>query len=207
MDAFAPKEPMKVLLYLKSKLISEALKSLLSEKPGRFETMASLKGHLEFIPQKIILDIHTLSEGVQDRWPDAKIVLLDTGLAEEEIINCFTSHKLYGIIATDTTPDHFYKALDSIHNGEVWIDNRKMKALLHNQEAFHRMGVREHLSRKEKEIVMLVSQGLRNKDIANRLCISDQTVKAHISRIFRKYNITSRAQLVPLALKYYPANQ
>ena len=207
MDTFAAKEPIRVLIYLKSKLISEALRFLLTEKPERFECTTCLKVRQEFPPQKIILDVHTLSERIHDRWPAAKIVLIDTGLAEEEIISCFTSHRLYGIIATDSTSEHFYKALETIHNGEVWIDNRKMKALLHNLEAIHRAGTREHLSRKEKEIVLLVSQGLRNKDIADRMCISDQTVKAHISRIFRKYNISTRAQLVPLALKYHPAAQ
>ncbi len=204
MDSFVKKEPINILINLKSNLISEALKSLLSLKTGQFKTKTSLKESQSFSPHKILVDIHTLSEGLQHRWPDAKIILIDTGLAEEDIISCFTSHKIYGIIATDTTPDYFYKALDAISNGEVWIDNRKMKVLLHSQETLQRVGTKESLSRKEREIVMLVSQGLRNKEIADRLCISDQTVKAHISRIFRKYKVSSRAQLVPLALKYYP---
>ncbi|HTG81353.1 MAG TPA: LuxR C-terminal-related transcriptional regulator, partial [Geobacteraceae bacterium] len=57
-------------------------------------------------------------------------------------------------------------------------------------------------SRKEQEIVLLVSQGLRNRDIAARLYISEQTVKTHISSIFKKAKVTRRSQLVPLALKF-----
>ncbi|HEX9024402.1 MAG TPA: LuxR C-terminal-related transcriptional regulator, partial [Geobacteraceae bacterium] len=58
------------------------------------------------------------------------------------------------------------------------------------------------ISKKEREIIVLISQGLRNREIADKLCISEQTVKAHLSRIFRKTNVTSRSQLVPLALKF-----
>jgi DNA-binding CsgD family transcriptional regulator len=60
----------------------------------------------------------------------------------------------------------------------------------------------ETISKKEREIIVLISQGLRNREIAEKLSISEQTVKAHLSRIFRKTNVTSRSQLVPLALKF-----
>jgi len=48
--------------------------------------------------------------------------------------------------------------------------------------------------------VLLVSKGLTNKEIASISCISEQTVKTHVSRIFRKLNVSRRSQLVPLAM-------
>jgi DNA-binding NarL/FixJ family response regulator len=47
---------------------------------------------------------------------------------------------------------------------------------------------------------MLISQGLRNRDIAAKLYISEQTVKTHISSIFKKAHVSRRSQLAPLAL-------
>jgi len=49
---------------------------------------------------------------------------------------------------------------------------------------------------------MLVSQGLRNREITAKLYISEQTVKTHISSIFKKAHVSRRSQLVPLALKF-----
>jgi DNA-binding NarL/FixJ family response regulator len=150
----------------------------------------------------VLVDACTIAFGHLNRWPDAKLVLIDTGLPEEEIISLLFAHRLHGIIATDTTPELFLKALDAIRAGQVWIDNRKIKALIHSSEAARRPRVQESLSRREREIVLFISQGLRNRQIAERLCVSEQTVKAHLSRIFKKCGVASRAQLVPLALKY-----
>jgi DNA-binding CsgD family transcriptional regulator len=52
----------------------------------------------------------------------------------------------------------------------------------------------------EKEIASLICQGYRNKEIAQRLNISEQTVKAHLNRIFRKFNVSNRSQLITLAM-------
>ncbi|HBA70673.1 MAG TPA: DNA-binding response regulator, partial [Geobacter sp.] len=57
------------------------------------------------------------------------------------------------------------------------------------------------LSNKEREVVMNISQGLTNKEIASQLYISEQTVKTHINSIFKKLNMTRRTQLVPLGIK------
>jgi DNA-binding CsgD family transcriptional regulator len=53
----------------------------------------------------------------------------------------------------------------------------------------------ERLSRKQRDIVLLVAQGLTNKEIANRMGISPATISSHLARIFRKYGVDSRAGL------------
>ena len=86
--------------------------------------------------------------------------------------------------------------------GQVWIDNTKLKALLNYAETAARSKDLNKVSRKEQEIIILVSQGFKNREIADKLKISEQTVKAHISHIFRKVKVTNRSQLVPLAMKF-----
>lgn len=194
----------RILIDLSSRLLNELVSMFLSRAEGSFEAAVAvaLGETSAFLPHKVLVDARTIAFGHLNRWPDAKLVLIDTGLPEEEIISLLFAHKLHGIIDTDTTPELFLKALDAIRSGQVWIDNRKIKALIHNTETARRPSARDSLSKREREIVLLISQGLRNRQIAERLSVSEQTVKAHLSRIFKKCSVTSRAQLVPLALKY-----
>jgi len=198
----------KILIDMSNQLIGEAIKLLLTEVSDLFEIAVATDSSDQdgAPPHKIIVDAHTLAHDHFARWPDTKLVLIDTGLPEETIISILFSHKLHGIIATDTTPGLFVKALVAIRDGQIWIDNRKVKAVLRSIESTRKFSLHDRLSRREREIIVLVSQGFRNRDIADRLCVSEQTVKTHISRIFRKCDVTSRSQLVPLAMKYRMPN-
>ena len=194
----------KILIYLSNLVLSSALAEQLDRAPDGYETHVTLETSQasSISPELILVDSSTLKPEVFSTWPEAKIILFDTGLQENDIISILLSHKLDGVIATDTDTPLFLKALSVIHAGQVWIDNSKLKALLNYAESAARSKNMNKISRKEQEIIILVSQGLKNKEIANKLCISEQTVKAHISHIFRKVKVTNRSQLVPLAMKY-----
>ncbi|MBT1071660.1 helix-turn-helix domain-containing protein [Pelotalea chapellei] len=117
------------------------------------------------------------------------------------MIKVLLSYKLQGIIATDTDTQLFFKALSVIHAGQIWIDNSKLKALLGYAESASFSQNLDKISPKEKEVVILVSQGFKNREIAHKLHISEQTVKVHISNILRKAQASNRSQLVPLAMQ------
>jgi DNA-binding NarL/FixJ family response regulator len=59
----------------------------------------------------------------------------------------------------------------------------------------------DELSEREGEVVRLIAQGLSNKEIGVRLCLSEKTVKNHVSRILSKLNISARAQAVVYAIR------
>jgi DNA-binding NarL/FixJ family response regulator len=195
---------MNILINLSSRLLNEALKSLLTQDKDTFQavTIHNPEFARGFEPDKVLVDATTLEQSLPSEWTGANIILIDTGLAEEEVIRLLFSHKLDGVISTGAGTELFKKALRAIQGGQVWIDNRKLKAMLHNRPSSLKPNASESLSRKEREIVLLVAEGQRNREIAGRLCISEQTVKAHLSRIFKKANVSNRSQLVPLALKY-----
>jgi len=190
-----------IFINLSNLVLSNALAELLTRAPDGYA--ASVPGQKKISdPELILVDAASLKADIFTRWPDAKVILFDTGLQENEIISILLSHKLDGVIATDTDTPLFLKALSVIHAGQVWIDNTKLKALLNYAESAARAKNTEKVSRKEQEVIILVSQGFKNKEIADKLNISEQTVKAHISHIFRKVKVTNRSQLVPLAMKY-----
>jgi DNA-binding NarL/FixJ family response regulator len=196
--------PTNILVNLSNRVLANALAELLSSSPDGYLAdvaidIAQVKG---FDPELVLVDAATLKASIFTRWPDAKVILFDTGLQENEVISILLSHKLDGIIATDTDTPLFLKALSVIHAGQVWIDNTKLKALLNYAESAAKSKNIDKISRKEQEVIILVSQGFKNREIAEKLRISEQTVKAHISHIFRKVKVTNRSQLVPLAMKF-----
>jgi DNA-binding NarL/FixJ family response regulator len=194
---------MQVIIMLSSMLLCEALSKLLSSEAEGYRVVATNNAEEigNFIPDIIIADENTLILNLPERWPEAKIILLDTGLEEEEIITFILNHRLDGIIKTSCRLGLFKKALQAVDEGQVWIDNSRMKTILKHAESLSTSQQEQGLSKKEREVIMLIAQGLRNREIAGTLSISEETVKSHISRIFRKKNINCRSQLVPLAMK------
>jgi DNA-binding NarL/FixJ family response regulator len=129
------------------------------------------------------------------------LILIDTGQTKEQVLSLLLSYPIDGVIASDSDLPLLIKALRVVDSGQVWIDNSLLKLLLQQAENQTQQN-RENLSKKERDIVVLISQGCRNREIATRLFISEQTVKTHLSRIFRKLNISTRTQLIPFGIKY-----
>ncbi|WP_298435064.1 response regulator transcription factor [Geobacter sp.] len=204
MDGISETPRMKVLINLSSRILCEALQEFMEKDAGTYKTMVphNLDKSTGFEPDKILVDAPALEESLPVSWSGAKVILIDTGLAEEEVVRLLFTHKLHGVISTDTGSELFHKALHAIRDGQVWVDNVKLKALLHNPPLSITLAGCERFSKKEQEIVLLIAEGCKNREIATQLNISERTVKTHLSRIFKKANITSRAQLAPLALKF-----
>ncbi len=194
---------MKILINLGSFILGEALKEALAREQEEYQllTVADFSHEEEFLPDFIIADSHSLRRGMPLTDPEIKVILLDYGLGEDEITSLLLAHKIDGVLSTHSDLSHFKKAVQAISDGQVWLDNRKVKALMQHAESMRSPEADVSLSKKEREIVILISQGLMNREIADKLCSSEQTVKTHISRIFRKVNVSRRSQLVPLALK------
>lgn len=194
---------MKILINLGSILLGRALKELLEREPEGYQILAvsDFKEPVGFRPDFFVVDICTIRSCVPFLEADTKIVLLDSCLSEQETTALLLSCRIDGILAINSDLQLFKKALDIIMAGQLWIDNSKVKAVFRQGEFVKTAAHDESFSKKEREIIMLVSQGFTNKAIAENLHISEQTVKTHLGRIFRKTHISRRSQLVPLAMK------
>lgn len=195
---------MNILVNLGNRLLGTALRDLLARQPEAYRVYAAtdIGDASGFQPDFIVVDGYTLGCDESPAAPDAKIILIDCGLSEEEMASLLVSHKIDGVMSTTTDIQLFKKALLAIKNGQIWIDNRKIKALVHNAEWARTSTMDDGFSKRERDIIILISKGLMNREIAAKLCISEQTVKTHISRVFRKANVSRRSQLVPFAMKY-----
>lgn len=191
-------EGMNALISLKSRVISEALHDVLQRENDGSSYFLSERGNAAFDsrPDVIIVDHKSISREFISRWPEAKIILLDTGLRQEEVITLFLTYRLHGVVSPGADIPLMKKALKVVHEGQIWIDCDSLKALLYKVGTISRNDRNENISKREQQILDHIAQGRKNKEIAAELFMSEQTVKAHLSRIFKKFNVSSRTQLL-----------
>ena len=189
---------MNVLISLKSRLICEALAELLSKDMSSNQFIIDNRKDVDISikPDVIVVDHKSVSREFLSSWPESKAILLDTGLQQEEVITLILMYKLQGVISTEEDATLMKKALMLVNEGQIWIDNSHLKALLFKAGNISRSGKVDNISKREHEILDLIAKGRKNKEIATQLFMSEQTVKAHVSHIFKKFNVSSRTQLV-----------
>jgi len=194
---------MKIVISLGSFLLEKALQDQLQEVQEVTDViLLNSASSLEtFDPDFIITDVYTIKQKRPACLSGAKIVFLDYGLSEDSIACLIITNKIDGIMTPETDTQLLLKAFHAMQKGQMWIDNCKIKALVNFADNSKDSVIAGSLSNKEREIVINISQGLTNKEIASQLFISEQTVKTHVNSIFKKLNVTRRTQLVPLGIK------
>jgi len=117
-----------------------------------------------------------------------------------------------GIVLKQTATDMLIKSIRKVHGGEIWLDSSTTAAVIRqfvaNDEpstpppssAPTRDRERSPLSQREREIVALVAQGFKNKEMAEKMFISEQTVKNHLHNIFDKLGVSDRLELALYAI-------
>ena len=113
-----------------------------------------------------------------------------------------------GIVLKQTAPDLIVKSIRKVNAGEIWLDSHTTAAVMRQfQTGVDAAGMatgkgreRSPLSAREREIVALVAQGYKNKEMAEKMFISEQTVKNHLHNIFDKLGVSDRLELALYAI-------
>lgn len=120
-----------------------------------------------------------------------------------------------GLILKHESSDLLIKAIEKVHAGEAWVDHRLMAILLteisQNLSDFRRAPNSEEprlaaLTTREKEIALLLAEGLNSRQIGERLYVSYHTVRNHTASIYQKLGVTSRFDLSLFLYRHKPAN-
>jgi DNA-binding NarL/FixJ family response regulator len=98
-----------------------------------------------------------------------------------------------GYLLKDAEPEELVRGVRAAARGESPLDPKAASAVL-SARAERKNGGAEDLSPREREVLVLVAEGLPNKLIARRLDISEKTVKAHLTRVFQQIGVTDRTQ-------------
>jgi two-component system nitrate/nitrite response regulator NarL len=110
-----------------------------------------------------------------------------------------------GVVLKQSASDLLLKSIRKVADGEIWLDNRMTSEVIDAFKKSAEAGQRREkplLSDREKEIVQLVAQGFRNREIGEKLFISEQTVKNHLHNIFDKLGVSDRLELALYAIHH-----
>jgi DNA-binding NarL/FixJ family response regulator len=208
-----------------AELMHFAVRALLSTVPG-YTLVASARsvGDAEQLirrvrPDLLICDVDIAGESgiglcrwVRQASPATSVAIL-TSRDEPLLAQSALAAGAHGYLLKDSAPEDLAAYLDEVAAGMRVLDQRLGRSRLgeHRTDPTDEFG----LSRREREVLGEVLAGLDNKRIADRLCISEDTVKSHVKAIFRKLGARDRAHAVALALgtavvvgqRLYPAPQ
>jgi len=170
----------------------------------------------ELKPDLILMDVHMpemngveTSRRLLEADSDLKIIMLST-YDEDEYVRQALSYGASGYLLKDLSPTELIASIRAVNSGVSQISpkliNNLIKSLHEEDESAIRdlseqMEWIEKLTKREKEIFTLIATGYDNDQISNELCISERTVRNHVSIIYSKLNIENRFQIIQLANK------
>jgi DNA-binding NarL/FixJ family response regulator len=152
------------------------------------------------------LDGLELLRAVKAEWPDIPVIMLST-YENAPYVKRALSDGAAGYLLKDATPEDLAQAIHVALSGSGNVlSPRVIQNLFDDQEtsAAHGGGGRRNeysLTQRENDILALLAEGRSNRDIAQRLFLSEKTVKAHLAAIFRKLGVTNRTQAAMMAVQ------
>jgi two-component system, NarL family, nitrate/nitrite response regulator NarL len=150
--------------------------------------------------------------GISEGKLPTRVIVLAGGDGKEDFLDAI-KHGCCGMLPKHTSTEMLLKSIRKVHAGEFWFDRATTADVIRglakkssaNTGSSSRLGVRDNgsaLSNREREIVVLVAQGFKNKEMAERMFISEQTVKNHLHNIFDKVGVSDRLELALYAIHH-----
>lgn len=218
----SPASPLiRVLLIDDHAVVRAGLRMLIESQPGlcvvgeaahRSDALAAIARKQ---PDIILLDLDLGGSSSLDFLPElvtaaaAARVLILTGVRDPALHRRAIRLGAMGLVLKENAAEVLLQAIETVHTGEVWLENSMVASVL--REMTHpnqpkKPGSEEAqialLTAREREVVALISEGLRNQQIAQRLFISETTVRHHLTAIFGKLGVANRLELVIYAYQY-----
>jgi DNA-binding NarL/FixJ family response regulator len=165
-------------------------------------------------PEVVLLDLSMPGQDglvtlqrLRSAHPEVKVILLTSSEERDEMLQA-VRFGTAGIVQKSTPTELLIKSIRKVHAGEMWLDRSTtaevVRQFASKNEMPKRMAGREResstLSTREREIVALVAQGYKNKEMAEKMFISEQTVKNHLHNIFDKLGVSDRLELALFAI-------
>ena len=214
-----------ILLVSEYTLMRAALRLLLESRPG-LHVVAEAPPDAEALtaatcesPDIILLDLDlaieqygpsalTLIPDLRACAPQARVLLL-TAVHEPQVHSAAVHFGAMGLVWKDSKPTEFWNAVEKIYVGEVWLGRTLMANVLSTMTCRDNLEVAnpetvklKALTAREREVIGLVGEGLKSRAIAERLCISEATIRHHMTSIFAKLGVADRFALALYAYRY-----
>src|SRR5467141_2617766 len=212
-----PKQQIRILLADDHAIFREGLRKLL-DAAEEIQIVGEASNGVECIkmlakykPDILLLDLRmpekdglgVLEEINFDSMP-TRVIVLTAAEDDRDVVRAMRLGAR-GVVLKQSATDLLVKSIYRVHAGEIWLDNHMtaevMKAFVKPSDNGPRHE-KPLLSDREKQIVQLVAQGFRNKEIGEKLFISEQTVKNHLHNIFDKLGVSDRLELALYAIHH-----
>ncbi len=221
-----PKRKIRIVLADDHPIVRDGLKKMLAMESD-FEVVGEASDGREALeqiqihePDVLLLDLRmpnldglSALQTLQHINRKTKVIILTASEDKNEFVQAM---KLgcSGIVLKQTAPELIVKSIRKVNAGEIWLDSHTTAAVMRQFATAGPDGLgsstgsggstkvreRSPLSAREREIVGLVAQGYKNKEMAEKMFISEQTVKNHLHNIFDKLGVSDRLELALYAI-------
>lgn len=209
----------RVLIADDHRLFRDGLKALLSSQPG-FSVVGEASDSDEavtltrkFQPDILLLDLNMPHSGLEaarqlcaDTTP-VRTILLTAEISQEDIVKAL-QFRVQGVVLKDTASEVLFRSIRSVMAGQYWLGRESVGSLVETLRKLifspepKKQPDRFGLTPREIEIVSKICAGYANKEIAQTLAISEDTVKHHLSKIYNKVGMSNRLELALFAVHH-----
>lgn len=207
----------KIVIAEDHKILREGLKSLLRTIDD-LEIVGEASDGLEAIrcvesyhPELLLLDLSmpkmngiSVIRDIKSRFPETKILVLTIHESEDYILESFHSG-LDGYCLKDANYSELLIAIRSVLEGKTYlspsISEKVLAGFLDDRKTLKSRSSWDMITQREREVLKLVGEGYKNKEIADYLCISVKTVEKHRSNIMRKLDVHTSSALTAIAIE------
>jgi two-component system, NarL family, response regulator DegU len=202
-----------ILIVEDQTLMRQGLKTIIDLEPGfavigeAADGEAGIDAALALRPDIILMDVQMPKRtGIEatlaicKQWPGARIVILTTFGRDDTVFQAVRAGAL-GFLLKDAPAEMLLNTLTRVYAGEVFIQADIASRALRDALLAPASGSPDALSDRENGVLKLLAQGLSNKDIAERLSITEGTVKNHVSNVLAKLHADNRTHAAEIARK------
>lgn len=162
-------------------------------------------------PDLVILDIRLpdqtgvdVCRRITERWPDMRVIML-TSYTDDDLIAEAILAGAVGYVLKQVGNEELLRAIEAVRRGEALLDPQVTQRVLQRMRQTERLldaSAFRDLSKREIEVLHLVSQGKSNREIAEALSVSEKTVRNHVSSLLSKLGLNNRIELATYAVKH-----
>ena len=199
------KDLIRILIADDHPVVRQGLSALLVPRNGMEVIGEAVNGYqavelaLKLNPDVIMMDMvmpgltgAQATTQIMAKNPAAHILILTSFGEDDNLIEAINAGAL-GCLLKDSQPDDLLHAIRSVHRGQMSIPQTLAAKLIHQPPRAAK--TKSSLTDREQEIAALVAQGLSNKEIAQSLSVSANTIRSHVSNILRKLKLANRTQI------------
>ena len=198
-------------------ILREGLRALLSSNPG-FEVVGEAEDGRDaircvekFAPDLVLIDLSMprtngmdAIEEIKRQFPQTKILALTVHKAEEYVIAAFRAGA-DGYVLKDATHGELVLAIKSTLSGKPYlspgISEKVIEGYLKGKKTRKPTSSWETLTQRERQVLKLIAEGYKNKEIADYLCISAKTVEKHRANLIKKLDLHNASALTAFAME------